>query len=117
MNEKSLLMTKVATVLDILAETQEQHAAEKTAAETARREEMLSPVLEKLALVTGEDHDSLRNKLAQADPEVLKVLTKVAGDDSITELGGPGSDKTASANTREDKTAAATERFGDWLVS
>jgi len=117
MNEKSQLLIKVASVLDVLAEDHERGVAEKVATERARREEMLSPVLDKLALVTGEDHDSLRNKLAQADPDVLNVLTKVAAEGTITELGGPETRKTASALNHNEKTAAADERFGDWIVS
>lgn len=114
----STLLTKVADVLDALAEENASLHAAKVAEERAKREKMLEPVLDKLSFLSGESEEVLKDKLASANVELLDMLSKVAGMDSISEMGGPSSVKTAGyPRTKTEAAVAADDNFARWCVS
>jgi hypothetical protein len=116
MNTKFLL--KVADVLDSLAEENSKLSQEKEANERKHREQIIAPFLSKLSFLSGEEPEVLKQKLASADPEVLEMLSKVAGSNTVSELGSPSNIKSASAPLSKRETfAAAEDNFARWCVS
>ena len=116
MDTKFLL--KVADVLDALADENAKLSSEKEAAEKERREAIIEPVLNKLSFISGEEPEALKEKLAKADPQILEMLNKVAGDNTVSELGSPSNFKSASAPLSKKETlAAAEDSFARWCVS
>ena len=114
----SALLIKVADVLDALAEENSKLSQEKAAAERDRKVAIIEPVLSKLAFLYGESEENLRDKLANANEDVLDMLSKVAGMDNVSELGGPSTYKTASApKTTEEAARAAGDQFAQWCIS
>jgi len=112
------LLEKVADVLDALAEENTRLAAEKSAADRDRKTAIIEPVLGKLAFLYGEDEETLKEKLANANEDMLDMLSKVAGMDNVSELGGPSNFKTASApKTTEEAPRAAGDQFAQWCIS
>jgi hypothetical protein len=111
------LLMKVASVLEALADRDEQHASEKAAALKLAREQIFEPVLDKLSMVSGDTQEELRTKLSTMDESALTLLSKVAGADDITEMGGPGTEKSASTLTNSERATKADEEFASWLAS
>tara|TARA_Y100000034_G_scaffold125906_1_gene176333 strand:+ start:7877 stop:8227 length:351 start_codon:yes stop_codon:yes gene_type:complete len=115
---RSELLVKVADVLDAFADKIDCLEAEKQASAVEAKKKIIEPVLDKLALVTGQDHSSLEEKLSSANPDVLAMLAKFAGSDEMTELGGPGTEKVAfGSSSKQEKAAAAEDNFLGWIVS
>ena len=111
-------LMKVADVLEALADENARLSTEKEAAEQQRREAIIEPVLDKLSFLSGQEPDALKEKLAKADPEILEMLNKVAGDNTVSELGSPSNFKSASAPLSKKETlAAAEDNFARWCVS
>jgi hypothetical protein len=109
------LLEKIAAVLEATADDYDAREAEYARKLSSAREELVSPLLDKVALATGLDEGDIRDKLAAADLSVVEILAKMASDESASELGGPGSTKTAGVENMEDGASAADERFLKWL--
>ena len=111
-------LLKVADVLDELEDENAKLSSEKETAEKKRREAIIEPVLDKLSFLSGEEPQALKEKLAKADPQILEMLNKVAGDNTVSELGSPSNIKSASAPLSKKETlAAAADNFARWCVS
>ena len=114
----SQLLIKVADVLDALADENSRLVAEKQAAERDRKTAIIEPVLGKLAFLYGETEEDLKEKLANANEDMLDMLSKVAGIDNVSALGGPSTYKTAAApKTRNEAARAAGDQFAQCCIS
>jgi len=112
------LLIKVADVLDALAERNDKLAARNAEMETDARKKIIEPVLERLAFVTGESHDSLEEKLAKVDQDMIGLFSKLTVNDQVSELGGPDTVKSASGSlTRDESASAVGDSFLGWIVS
>jgi hypothetical protein len=108
------LLSKVADVLEAVATENEKQAAEIASLHRQERAKALQPVVNKLASVTGETKETLEAKLASADSGLLEVISKLAGDSEFVDIGGPSTEKSASAGVPETDRAYAD--FGNWIV-
>ena len=112
------LLMKVADVLDALADRTDKLAEQNANLQTDARKKIIEPVVERLAFVTGESHDSLEEKLAKADEDMVGLISKLAVNDEVSELGGPDNLRTVSGPaTGTEKAAAAGDNFLGWIVS
>jgi len=114
---RSQLLLKVANVLDVMADREEKRASQQAAAKVASREQIIAPVLDKLSMVSGDSLEDLRSKLSNVNEDALTLLSKVAGSDSPIEMGGPGTEKSASALSRTEKGTRADAEFTSWVLS
>ena len=111
----SAFLEKIAAVLEATADEYDARAEDYARKESAARDDLVSPVLDKVALATGLDEKDIRDKLANADLSVVEILSKLASEEAAQELGGPGSMKTAGVSNKEGGSFAADERFLNWL--
>ena len=112
------LLSKVADVLDAVAEENEKQAAELKAVHDRELTQRLDPVINKLAGITGDSREELKTKLAEADPDMVALLDKLAGETNFDELGSATSEKTASARlSGSERATRAHESFGNWITS
>ena len=110
-----LLLEKIASVLDAAANDYDAREAEYARKLGVARDELVTPLLAKAALATGLDEEEIRNKLASTDLSVVEILSKLASEESASELGGPSTTKLAGVVNMEDGASAADERFLKWL--
>jgi hypothetical protein len=109
------LLSKVADVLEAVAEENEKQAAELAKMQKQEFATKIAPVVSKLATVTGESKADLESKLASANSDILDVIAKLAGDSEVTQFGSPKSEKTASVNSSRNPDRAF-EAFGNWIT-
>jgi|LauGreDrversion4_2_1035121.scaffolds.fasta_scaffold00993_19 hypothetical protein len=110
-------LLKIADVLDALAEEKSKLASEITKVQQEQRKAKLTPVIDKLSFVTGEDADKIENKLASASEDVLQILSNITRGDSSS-LGGPARSKTAGVEfNNKDLGSKADREFASWLVN
>jgi len=115
------LLIHVAEVLEkTAAYVDEIENREKTALRDARNAQ-ITELSDKYAAATGEElPDTLRQKLATSDKDVLELLRqtveKTAGE--VPALGGPSQRNDSSApSTVKEAADAAEDRFVNWIVS
>lgn len=89
------IMSQVAEILDKTAEYIERLEGEKISAHLEERKKAASVLAEKLTEAVGEPVDeSLAAKLSNLDPEVQKVISKLAGTERVDSMGGPSDNET-----------------------
>jgi hypothetical protein len=108
------LLNKVASVLEAMADEYDARAKADSDKIASVKASMISPIIEKVSLSTGEDEDAVRAKLSSVDTDLLGIISKLASEESPVELGGPNRNKTASAGQSSD---VADKRFLAWLSS
>lgn len=106
------LLTKVAAVLDAMADEFDARTKKEAEKLAAHKAEIISPMAEKLSLAAGVDVEAVRAKLSGVDSDVLTIISKFAAEEAPAELGGPNRNKTASAANAKDQ---ADQRFLAWL--
>lgn len=107
-------LMKVAEVLEAAASYIEATETKQAEAVRATRHAEVSKVASRVRDAVGEEFstDAL-HKLAETNPEVLHLLTRLAGDEHVDSLGGPENVKTASASSLPEGEAA----FLNFLLS
>jgi hypothetical protein len=111
----SALLEKVATVLEAAADEYDAKEAEYARKDSEAKSGLVTPILDKVALATGMDEDEIREKLSAADLSVVEILSKLASEESASELGGPDLIKNAGFTNKEDGASMADSRFLNWL--
>ena len=109
-------LLKVADVLDAIADEKSELEAQISTLKHAHRQEKLSPIVEKLSFITGDDPDELSNKLSSVDDTVLSMLSGLAGTETSS-LGGPGTAKTAGVEGGVSGSDRAERDFANWILS
>lgn len=106
------VLEKTANFLDCVEE-------EKQAAVRAEREKLLTIMCSKYAEATGEEvSPEMRNKLANADSDVISVIEKLAETTSSNELGSPSDRRDpATPMTTKEASVAADDQFLDWVLA
>jgi hypothetical protein len=109
---------QIADILEKMAVYVEAVDAEKRAAVKAERDRVISVVREKLSATSGEVVDEkIINKLADADPEVLAAIEKLAIAKN-DELGGPSTRPANGIPTNKDEAVkVAGDRLIGWATS
>lgn len=107
------LLTKVAAVLEAMADEFDARTKQEAEKLAAQKDGLISPMVERVALSTGVDADAVRAKLSEADTDLLGMISKLAAEESPSEMGGPPRHKTASTNGKD----SADQRFLAWLSS
>jgi len=114
-------LTKLANVLDAMADYVEENERKQASAQTAARKARLDKLATAHLQAHGEEmSDAVRNKLSSTDESTLDVvedlLSKQAG--AVTPLGS-GSDLDADPEPKTTKEAAdvASQRFLEWINS
>jgi hypothetical protein len=112
-------LTSAAEILEKAAAYIEAVETEKLAAVTAERTKAAEVFKSRYAEVTGEQlSDDVVSKLASAEPTVLSLIEKLAGNgEAPVSLGGPGSAKDGPPvfATKKEAAAAADDRLAAWL--
>jgi len=89
------IMSQVAEILDKTAEYIERLEGEKVSAKNEERKKAASVLATKLTEAVGEPVDeTLAEKLSNLDPEVQKVISKLAGAERVDSMGGPSDNET-----------------------
>jgi hypothetical protein len=109
-------LLKVADVLDAIADEKSQLETEITTIKQAQRQEKLSPIVEKLSSLTGDDPEELSSKLAGVDDSVLSMLSGLAGSEAGP-MGSSGSAKTAGLIGGSSSNDYADRDFANWILS
>jgi hypothetical protein len=113
--------TKLAGVLEAVADYIDENESQKLASEKVAREERIQKLAKSYETSTGETlAPAFKEKLANLDPETLDHLLKVAknNDESPVSLGGPAdTSDTPAPRTVKEAAAQAENRFLDWLIS
>ena len=107
---------KVADVLEAIAEEKSVLESQLSNMKLAQRQEKLSPIVEKLSFITGDDPDTLSDKLSSVDDSVLSMLSGLAGAETSS-MGGPGTAKTASVMGGLSGADRADRDFANWILS
>ena len=109
------LLLNTATVIEKVAEYIESLESSRVVETKQEQKKTASKVAEKLSELTGDTMDaSLIDKLAETDPQILTLLSKMAGDSNTVEPMGEPKDKTVK--TAADM-APAERAFVDWIAS
>ncbi len=110
-------LRKIADVLEAVADEKTKLASELSKMKVAERKAKLTPVIDKLSFVTGEDPDKLESKLAAVNDDVLDMIKGIANG-SPSSLGGPGRSKTAGVElTNREYGSQADKDFAAWLLN
>jgi len=111
------IMSQVAEILEKTADYIERLEGEKVATQNEERKKAASVLATRLTEAVGEPVDeSLAVKLSNLDPEVQKVISKLAGAERVDSMGGPSDNdtqKVASTNGLPPEDA----RLLTWLNS
>lgn len=114
-------LTIAAEILEKAAAYIEAVETEKQAAVTAERSKAAETLKTRYAEVTGEQlSDEIVSKLASAEPTVLSLIEKLAGNsEDAVSLGGPSETKDGAPvyTTKKEAVAAAEDRLAAWLSS
>jgi hypothetical protein len=115
-------LTKIADVLDAMADYVEANESEKQAQVNAAKESLIVSIGEKYAAATGETiSDDLLKKFSGADVPLLEAMEKVAETKKDTDqmtMGEPSEKRDFSAEPENKKEAAeiAGDRFLQWII-
>lgn len=109
-------LMKVADVLDAIAEEKSVLEQELSTIKEAKRKEQLTPVVEKLSFITGDDPEDLQSKLAGVDESVLSMLSGLAGAEAPS-MGSSGTVKTAGLDGKISSSDRAERDFANWILS
>lgn len=109
-------LTKVADVLDAIADEKSQLETELSNIKQAQRKQQLDPIVEKLSFITGDDPDEVSSKLAGIDDSVLGMLSGLAGGE-VGPMGSAGSAKTAGLLGGSAGSDRAERDFANWILS
>jgi hypothetical protein len=110
------ILRKISSVLEKAAGYVESIEAEKISSQHAVQTKAAEELAEKLRAATGEDLDAgVVDKLAKLDPDVAKMLGKLAGESTgVDQMGEPVSAGTTKVASGGKNTEDA--RFLNWVV-
>jgi hypothetical protein len=87
----------IANVLEKAAHYIDAVEGEKQAAVQVERDKLTAAIREKVSAVTGEEvTEEVARKLAQADPEILSTIEKLATNTDVEKLGEPSTRRSGS---------------------
>lgn len=115
----SITYSKVAEVLEAVANYVDEIEATKLATETAEKNKRLDKLAEKYESATGEAIPEItRNKFANLDLDALDHLIKVAQNNSGTPeaLGRPTDVSDSVPRTIKEAATQANDNFLDWIL-
>jgi len=112
----SQLLNQVADILEKTAAYFEHTESATLSRVKAAKDDVATKLAAKLSDVTGElVEPSMVDKLAELDPDIANLLSKVAGEnDTVDSMGDPREEtltKTASRGV-----SSADDRFLEWIV-
>ena len=113
-------LNAVADVLEKTAVLLDAIDSEKQAAIRTEREQLLSVMCSKYSEATGEEvSDAMKEKLANANTDVISLIEKLAeSSPGNEELGSPSDRKDPAApQTIKEASVAADDQFLDWVLS
>ena len=109
-------LLKVADVLDAIAAEKSELETQLSTIKQAQRQEKLSPIVEKLSFLTGDDPEELTNKLSSVDDSVISMLSGLAGTEA-SPIGASDTTKTASLVEGSSSAGRAERDFANWILS
>jgi len=111
----SQLLGQVADILEKTAAYFEHTESQELSRVKAAKDEIAEKLAAKLGDVTGELVDpSLIDKLAELDPDIATLLSKVAGEnDAVDAMGYPQETLTKTASRG---VSSADDRFLEWII-
>ncbi len=111
----SQLLNQVADILEKTAAYFEHTESEELSRVKAAKDDVATKLAAKLSDVTGELVEStMIDKLAELDPEIASLLSKVAGEnDRVDSMGDP---KETLTKTASRGASSADDRFLEWIV-
>tara|TARA_B100000700_G_C14989994_1_gene830791 strand:+ start:485 stop:832 length:348 start_codon:yes stop_codon:yes gene_type:complete len=115
MSTTSFLL-KVADVLDAVADEKSQLSTELTQIKEAKRRETITPMVDKISFVTGEDSEEVAKKLASVDDNVLDLLKGITGLEGGT-IGGSNTKVAGVEMGSSARSAKADQDFANWILS
>lgn len=113
-------LLKVADVIDQTAAFIDGQESAKQLVVKEARDSAVKAFAVKFAEATGDDlPDDVLQKLAASDEDVLTTVSRLVEKTGAVEALGSSSDKTGSAvpQTKQERAAAAYERFGSFINS
>jgi hypothetical protein len=111
----------IANVLEKAAHYIDAVEVEKKATVQAVRDKLTAAIREKVSAVTGEEvTEDVARKLAQADPEILSTIEKLAANTDVEKLGEPSTRHSSVSNANQsvaEQVKLAEERLINFAIS